>query len=221
MAMRKKKEEEERRRKEAKGAKTSGAREAKGLRRPTSNPSAPEPSAEEDPLSPSLPPNSGSLRVQVSARDPGPESQGTETLSKKLAPQGASATRHSNKKLVKNAIAHVCLRAPVEQKKREAALSAIEACGPQVSYAIHFVRDPNLKYRGIYIVDFESGTGELIVGGGPKEINNDVVREFLKYDSGTKTFRGLESKSFSNSTDAVVLHHHVMKGFQKKPSNLF
>jgi hypothetical protein len=34
------------------------------------------------------------------------------------------------------------------------------------------------------------------------------VKEFLKYDSGSKSFKTLESKSFSISTDAVVLTPH-------------
>jgi len=39
----------------------------------------------------------------------------------------------------------------------------------------------------------------------PKALSVEMVREFLKYDSGTKSFKTLESKSFSISTDAVVL----------------
>ena len=131
--------------------------------------------------------------------------------SKRAGAAGALAARHSNRKIIRNAISHVCLVAPVQTKKREAVLQAMDAADSSAAtFVIVLVREPSLKFKGLYAMDLSAQNGEMLPGTGtaslPKLLSVEMVREFLKYDSGTKSFRLLDSKSFSISTDAVVLH---------------
>jgi len=109
------------------------------------------------------------------------------------------------------------------------------------NFVIHLSREPNLKFRGVYAMDAEGYSGECIYGIGPKDVNSEMVREFLKYDSvcfpsytlhrllrrrmrascvltgrparaqGTKSFKSIDTKALSMTTDAVVLHPHLSK----------
>ena len=127
----------------------------------------------------------------------------------RLNPAGASAVRHSNRKIIINAIKHVCLVSVVDAKKREAVIEAINAHRDVNNFVIVLVREPVLKFKGLYALDLETQSCQLLPGTGslslPKTLTLELVREFLKYDSGAKTFKPIDSKSFSISSDAVVL----------------
>jgi len=139
-------------------------------------------------------------------------SSGPSVSKRTVTPAGASASRHSNKKIIRNAIAHVCLVAVVEHKKRDAVLGLLDSCGSETAnFCILLVRDPNLRYRGLYSVDLVESRAQLLSGTGPKFVTVDMIREFLKYDSGTKSFRVLETRDFSSSVDGVVLHPMTYK----------
>ena len=46
---------------------------------------------------------------------------------------------------------------------------------------------------------------EKIAGKGPRRFDEPLVKRFLKYDSSGRSFAPLPSKSFTFTTDAVVL----------------
>ncbi len=86
----------------------------------------------------------------------------------------------------------------------------------------------------MYGLDLEGERAECLAGPGPREVSADMVREFLKYDSGLpcpappcrqaadggwgaggKCFQPLETRQFGSTTDAVVLHPTAFKPARK------
>jgi hypothetical protein len=96
------------------------------------------------------------------------------------------------------------------RKRREAAVAALDQ-SPSIRFIVMLSRDPNLKFRGVYESVGNDHVVSLVHGTGPSEVDSDMVREFLRYDSGSKTFKELSTSKLGFTTDAFVLHPHAAK----------
>jgi len=124
-------------------------------------------------------------------------------------------TSKSNFKVIVNAITHVCLAGAHQLQRRQSVISGLEervASGkPEFAvgqYVILFRNEVSLKFRGVYLV--ESGTGQLIKLQGSKSLPGTVdpsmIDTFFKYNTGSKSFQPLGSRSVTKTTDAVALN---------------
>jgi hypothetical protein len=116
----------------------------------------------------------------------------------------ATANRVGNRKLVRNAIQHVCLAGGANQKERDQVLKVLDETTHD-KFVVLFRKDLNLKFRALYSADVELGSALKLIGTGPQELQPTMVEQFYKYDSGAKEFKCLATKNFGATTDAVAL----------------
>eukprot|EP00762_Andalucia_godoyi_P000198 ANDGO_02408.mRNA.1 Patronin (microtubule-binding protein) homolog len=114
----------------------------------------------------------------------------------------------SNKKLIRNAIRHVCLAGFVNQQACAQVTEVLDAhVGEYFYVAIRDADHPT--YRGLYYIDEVLQKAVLIhtAAGAvlPSEVTSDNVESFLKYDSGSKRFRTVMSKEMGVNVDACVV----------------
>jgi hypothetical protein len=97
--------------------------------------------------------------------------------------------------------AHRILAGRVMEQQLAAVLRALHT-----SAASNFVLcvTPSNKYKGLYAV--QGGEVQKVSGAGSAAILPSAVAKFLKYDSGAKELKLLQTKSFTAVTTAVVLH---------------
>jgi hypothetical protein len=113
----------------------------------------------------------------------------------------------SNRKIVKNAIAQVCLAGDPNKVHREEVLALIERLEDVQYFIIVFSDSIRRDVRGLYSHD--SNTGEVIKVYGPgylpDKLDPSTVSTYFRYDSGAKEFKLLQCKDFIVATDAVCL----------------
>eukprot|EP00873_Tetraselmis_striata_P045880 jgi/Tetstr1/466144/TSEL_010705.t1 len=120
-----------------------------------------------------------------------------------LAPP--SFSRASNRKLVRNALAHVCLAGGARAKEKEAALAAMDAVKGDDSFIVLF-KGPAapLHFKGLYLHRRASGAVERLFGKGPDALDPGRVATYFKYDSGAREFRPMQTTAFNFGTTAGV-----------------
>lgn len=104
----------------------------------------------------------------------------------------------SNRKIIVNAISHVCLSGTVNQEQKEKCLQALSECDGH-----HFMilfRD-GLKFRGIYIHNLDNDQLYKVFGIGPRLVTSKMIEFLYKYNSGGKEFTKIPSKTISLSVD--------------------
>ncbi|KAJ3389965.1 Calmodulin-regulated spectrin-associated protein 1 [Chytriomyces hyalinus] len=139
--------------------------------------------------------------------------------------------QQSNRKLIKNALLQVCLAGSVNEKVKADVMEDLEASSS--SHFIILFRGPkNHAFKGLYSYDaqlqqvlkvyapaFLSGGPKddtlfdaaktpptpSSAAGGPSSISEEDVMEFYKYDSGSRSFKVVPTKSFGVSVHAVAL----------------
>ncbi|XP_078381859.1 uncharacterized protein LOC144664608 isoform X1 [Oculina patagonica] len=108
----------------------------------------------------------------------------------------------SNRKIIVNAISHVCLSGTVNQDQKEKCLQAISE-----SDGHHFMilfKD-GLKFRGIYVHNLDNDQLFKIFGIGPRVITSKMIEGLYKYNSGGKEFTKIPSKTLSISVDGFAI----------------
>ncbi|XP_020617788.1 calmodulin-regulated spectrin-associated protein 2-like isoform X4 [Orbicella faveolata] len=108
----------------------------------------------------------------------------------------------SNRKIIVNAISHVCLSGTVNQDQKEKCLQAISE-----SDGHHFMilfKD-GLKFRGIYVHNLENDQLFKIFGIGPRVVTSKMLEGLYKYNSGGKEFTKIPSKTLSIAVDGFAI----------------
>lgn len=109
----------------------------------------------------------------------------------------------SNKSLMLMALKYQCLPGPVNANERKKAEEALNN-----SCANHFMAlYKSNKYKGLYEVEQMEEILKImkIHGTGPKEVNEMMIADLLKYNSGMKAFQSVGSKTLSPSIDGFCL----------------
>lgn len=123
------------------------------------------------------------------------------------------AAPRSNRQIVKNALTHVCLagEAPQMVQRRLECLEEFDS-SPAENFVILLRTRHALQFRSLYVLTFEHDRALRIYGSdGPSFIEPQQVDLFLKYDSASKSFHPLSTKSFSATTDAMILTDSAAK----------
>jgi len=126
-----------------------------------------------------------------------------------------------NHQLIKNAIANVCLAGEPNKKRRTEALEALATIDNAKNAVVLFkdVAGMRQDFKALYSYSEEEGILRLVYGAkdSPVVIDQSMVNDFYRYDSGAKEFRHIPgNKSFSIAVDAVSLRPLLVK----KKSNL-
>ncbi|KAJ3223327.1 Calmodulin-regulated spectrin-associated protein 1 [Chytriomyces hyalinus] len=138
--------------------------------------------------------------------------------------------QQSNRKLIKNALLQVCLAGSVNEKVKADVMEDLEA-SPSSHFIILFRGPKNHAFKGLYSYDAQlqqvlkvyapafipAGPKDDTLfdtaktpptpnsAGGPSSISEEDVMEFYKYDSGSRSFKVVPTKSFGVSVHAVAL----------------
>ena len=126
-----------------------------------------------------------------------------------------SASRLSNRKLIRNALSHVCLAGAAMRAAREKALQALDDVPPEraATFVIAFRENvaPH-RFRALYALVDESGDAafsrrlvKIHGAAGPASVALSGVESTMKYDSGTREFKPLATSAVGPRTAAMVL----------------
>merc|ERR1711990_268856 len=72
----------------------------------------------------------------------------------------------------------------------------------------HFVlllSDGGSRFRALYSFDVAQTSVEKLTGVGPSRLRPAMVKQYLKYNSGSRSFVPIATKGFTVQSDAVVL----------------
>ncbi|KAJ3417175.1 Calmodulin-regulated spectrin-associated protein 1 [Chytridiales sp. JEL 0842] len=143
----------------------------------------------------------------------------------------------SNRQLIKNALLHVCLAGSVHERVKQEVLEDLEA-SPGSHFIILLRGSKNHAFRGLYSYDpalnqvlkvyappavVDEHTGQIVSApySGPDSLTETDVLEFFKYDSGTRSFKILPTKSFGMSVSAVSIHSDFGRKVTQKVESLY
>jgi hypothetical protein len=120
-----------------------------------------------------------------------------------------AASRCSNRKLIRNALAHVCLAGAAMREAREKCLKALDDVPLEIAstFVIAFRDDvaPH-RFKALYALVADSSHLKKIYGAaGPATVAPSGVESTMKYDSGTREFKPLATSAVGPQTAAVVL----------------
>jgi len=120
-----------------------------------------------------------------------------------------AASRASNRKLIRNALAHVCLAGAAMREAREKCLKALDdvPLDRASTFVIAFRDDvaPH-RFKALYALVADSSQLKKIYGAaGPATVAPSGVESTMKYDSGTREFKPLATSAVGPQTAAVVL----------------
>jgi len=111
----------------------------------------------------------------------------------------------SNRQLLQMALKYQCLPGPVNAAERKKAEEALNSSG-----AYHFMAlYKQNKYKGLYEVEDCEDVQKImkIHGIGPKEVDENMIEELLKYNSGVKSFQSVDSRTLSPAIDGFRLNN--------------
>ena len=113
----------------------------------------------------------------------------------------------SNRKIITNAIASVCLAGDANRNHREEVLAIVNEYKEISFFIIVFTELGRRDLRGLYSHDPNTSEVLKIYGPGylPESLDASVVNGYFRYDSGAKEFKPLQCKDFIVATDAVCL----------------
>lgn len=124
------------------------------------------------------------------------------------------ARKLTNKRNITNALVQVCLAGPHCATSLADALAAVERSHAD-NHVILLKGDAVHSFLGIFALHrgrsaTNSGgpyvDAEKIYGRGPRRFDESVITTFFKYNSASRAFQSLPSRSFTFTTDAVVVH---------------
>ncbi|PIK61174.1 putative patronin isoform X5 [Apostichopus japonicus] len=112
-------------------------------------------------------------------------------------------TGRSNKNLICNAISHCVLAGVPNSPQRDKVLEEVNKSDHK-----HFMilfRDQGLQFRAVYGYNPDTDEVAKVYGTGPRHITNKMLECMYKYDSGSKKFSKIHSKTLSVQVDALVI----------------
>jgi hypothetical protein len=78
-------------------------------------------------------------------------------------------------------------------------------------------KERSLKFKALYQLNLDTHQAIRLYGDGPAVLDASMAERFYKFDSANKSFKELDTHSFSPSTDAMCLLQSLYRK-QKKPS---
>ncbi|KAL4497109.1 hypothetical protein ABPG72_019429 [Tetrahymena utriculariae] len=116
-------------------------------------------------------------------------------------------SKPSNKQLISQAITKVCLAGPTNSKERETALKKIKDSQQEHFIVLFKGINGRQDFKALYSMDSNTSEVKKIFGlnTAPTQIDLASVQAFYRYDSGSKEFKEILVKAFSNQVDAVLL----------------
>lgn len=150
------------------------------------------------------------------------------------AASAGNTSKLSNFVQSKNAISYVCLAGGHQEEKRLEVLDLLEFYaqgklsstlpllhgneflvledlrGKISQFVIMFYKAKTLAFKGIYVLDPKSRILVRVYGKGPHRMNSegevsDLAKEFLKFETSSKSFKALPVKSLTSTVDAIIL----------------
>jgi len=120
----------------------------------------------------------------------------------------------SNRPIIMNAIEYVVYPGAVNKELRLRVLEEIERC--ECPHFLLLFRDSRLQFRALYA--FYPDTEEVfkIYGTGPKQITDNMMELYYKYNSGGKKFTQIHTKHLTVTIDAFTIHNSLWLGKKGK-----
>ena len=154
----------------------------------------------------------GALTAAIGSNRQGAKPPSSLTSDPKLF---RAASKLSNKKLVRNALCHVCLAGAANKANLDDALTALDAVAPDVATVFVILFRENTsphKYRALYALvsgdggvdDADARLVKIHGAGGPGSVGLDGVDSTMKYDSGTREFKPLATSGRLTPLTAAV-----------------
>lgn len=123
-----------------------------------------------------------------------------------------------NKKIIRNAILSI-IREGVNDVLRKQVLDCLDSAPNQAQYAILLRDSKNLTFKGLYVLesscdeplttDFVQQLRKIFHGkvsqGCPMTVSVSALDAFYKYDTGSKSFKAVPTKTLSTTIHAVAL----------------
>jgi len=136
----------------------------------------------------------------------------------------------TNHQQVRNALSYVCLAGSHFESVREEALAILDRLSAQASpdisqFIILLSNTDSLSFRGLYTYDnntLDDPQGPYlrkIYGRCPKIIPLHIVNGFIKYETSSKSFKKLPTKSITTTTDAVSVDAQKLKKLVNNTTN--
>ncbi|KAJ3370920.1 Calmodulin-regulated spectrin-associated protein 1 [Allomyces arbusculus] len=144
-------------------------------------------------------------RKIMSERNLGKAKKSTNIIDRNV--KNSSASRRSNKKLIVNAL-NMCLSGPVNEKTRTEVLEDLER-SDQTNFVVLLRGPKNHSFKGLYVHVVDQNQIIKLYGNGPLEIEQADVSEFFKYDSGSRSFKPIPTRSFSTFVHGVAMQATV------------
>ncbi|KNE54500.1 hypothetical protein AMAG_00472 [Allomyces macrogynus ATCC 38327] len=144
-------------------------------------------------------------RKIMSERNLGKAKKSTNIIDRNV--KNSSASRRSNKKLIVNAL-NMCLSGPVNEKTRTEVLEDLER-SDQTNFVVLLRGPKNHSFKGLYVHVVDQNQIIKLYGNGPLEIEQADVSEFFKYDSGSRSFKPIPTRSFSTFVHGVAVQATV------------
>ncbi|KAJ3367040.1 Calmodulin-regulated spectrin-associated protein 1 [Allomyces javanicus] len=144
-------------------------------------------------------------RKILSERNLGKTKKSTNIIDRNV--KNSSASRRSNKKLIVNAL-NMCLSGPVNEKTRTEVLEDLER-SDQTNFVVLLRGPKNHSFKGLYVHVVDQNQIIKLYGNGPLEIEQADVSEFFKYDSGSRSFKPIPTRSFSTFVHGVAVQAAV------------
>ena len=84
--------------------------------------------------------------------------------------------------------------------------------GSSVSqFVVLFYHSKTLSFRGLYAVDPLTASLYRIYGRGPLELPQDRIGGYLKYETGSRSFVRVPTKTLGQTVDAVSVEPSALK----------
>ncbi|KNE56152.1 hypothetical protein AMAG_17876 [Allomyces macrogynus ATCC 38327] len=144
-------------------------------------------------------------RKIMSERNLGKSKKSTNIIDRNV--KNSSASRRSNKKLIVNAL-NMCLSGPVNEKMRTEVLEDLER-SDQTNFVVLLRGPKNHSFKGLYVHVVDQNQIIKLYGNGPLEIEQADVSEFFKYDSGSRSFKPIPTRSFSTFVHGMAVQAAV------------
>ena len=84
------------------------------------------------------------------------------------------------------------------------------AVGP-LQFLIVMHQSKMLSFKGLYLVDSYTGDICKLTGRGPKQLSLNLITEYFKYESSSRSFRKLPTITLTSICDAVSIDPTKLK----------
>ena len=83
--------------------------------------------------------------------------------------------------------------------------------GSVSQFVVLFYHSKTLSFRGLYAVDPLTASLYRIYGRGPIELPQDRISGYLKYETGSRSFVRVPTKTLGQTVDAVSVEPSALK----------